>query len=84
MPQDSSPGHQRGLSKGAQIAVGAIIVAALLSWYGYTNVGDETFTYYQTLEEFKSAGPLSPDRGLRVHGYVSTASIEPMIRRSPR
>jgi cytochrome c-type biogenesis protein CcmE len=65
-----------GLSKGAQIAAGALVVAALLGWYGYTNVGDETFTYYKTLEEFQAAGPQSPDRALRVHGYVSTSSIE--------
>ena len=65
-----------GLSKGAQIAIGALVVAGLLGWYGYTNLGGESFTYYQTLAEFKAAGAPSPDQGLRVHGYVSTASIE--------
>ncbi len=72
--QDSEP---TGLSKGAQIAVGALVVAALLSWYGYTNLAEGgTFTYYQTLREFRAAGLPSPDQGLRIHGYVSTGSIE--------
>ncbi len=74
-PQDASP-RLDGLSKGAQIAIGALVVAGLLGWYGYTNLGDESFTYYQTLGEFKAAGPPSEGQGLRVHGYVSTASIE--------
>ena len=65
-----------GLSKGAQIAVGALVVAGLLGWYGYTNLGGESFTYYQTLAEFEAADAPSPDQALRVHGYVSTASIE--------
>ena len=73
-PQDSKPA---GLSKGAQIAVGALVVAALLGWYGYTNLGeDSTFTSYQTLDEFNADGRPSPNRSLRVHGYVATASIE--------
>jgi len=65
-----------GLSKGAQIAIAAGLVAGLLAWYGYTNLGDTSFTYYQTLEEFEAAGPTPGDGGLRVHGYVSIASIE--------
>jgi cytochrome c-type biogenesis protein CcmE len=74
-PQDPSP-EPAGISKGAQIAIGAVIAAALLGWYGYTNTADETFTYYQTLEEFASASPQAPSQGLRVHGYVSNESIE--------
>lgn len=79
MPQESqepSTGPSSGLSKGVQIAIGALAVAGLLGWYGYTNLGDQSFTYYQTLQEFKAAGPQAPDRALRVHGYVATASIE--------
>jgi cytochrome c-type biogenesis protein CcmE len=73
-PQDSKP---TGPSKGAQISAGALVVAALLGWYSYTNLGeDSTFTYYQTLEEFQADGRPSSDRALRVHGYVATASIE--------
>ena len=66
-----------GLSKGAQIAVGALCVAALLGWYGYTNLGDGagSYQYYQTLAEFQAAG-IPSGRALRVHGYVSDASIE--------
>ena len=78
MSQDSEDASAQptGLSKGAQIAIGALVVAGLLGWYGYTNLGDETFTYYQTLKEFMAARPPSPDQGLRVHGYVTNASIE--------
>lgn len=66
-----------GLSKGAQIALGALAVAALLGWYGYTNLGGEgTFTYYQTLEEFRAAQPAPSGRSLRVHGFVAVDSIE--------
>lgn len=78
-PQESQEPYASeptGLSKGAQIGIAAVVVSALLGWYGYTNVGGDSFTYYQTLEEFQAAGPTSPDQGLRVHGYVSTASIE--------
>ncbi len=73
--QDESP-QLNGLSKGAQIAIGALVVAGLLGWYGYTNLGGESFTYYQTLAEFKAAGPPPEGQGLRVHGYVSNASIK--------
>ena len=74
-PQESETSG--GLSKGAQIAAGAVLVGALLGWYGYTSLGDSaTFTYYQTLEEFEAADPVPGRQGLRVHGYVATASIE--------
>ena len=62
------------MSKGVQIAVGATLVAALLGWYGMTNLeGEGTFRYYQTLEEFRSAGF---EGASRVHGYVALGSIE--------
>jgi cytochrome c-type biogenesis protein CcmE len=62
------------VSKGVQIAVGASLVAVLLGWYGMTNLGGEgTFRYYQTLEEFRSAGF---GGAARVHGYVALGSIE--------
>ena len=74
-PRDAS--HEpTGLSKGAQIAIAAGVVAGLLAWYGYTNLGETSFAYYQTLEEFEAAGPPRSDQGLRVHGYVSIASIQ--------
>jgi cytochrome c-type biogenesis protein CcmE len=65
------------MSKGSQIAVGAILIGALLGWYGYTNLdASSTFQYYQSLEEFLSAGTLPEGKSLRVHGYVALESIE--------
>jgi cytochrome c-type biogenesis protein CcmE len=63
------------MSKGLQIAAGALAIALLLGWYAYTN-RDEigTFRYYQTLDEFLA----TPADGspARVHGYVALGSIE--------
>ena len=65
------------MSKGTQIAVGAITIALLLGWYGLTNLdADATFQYYQTLDEFRASALTSPDQALRVHGYVALESIE--------
>ena len=67
---------RQGMSKGAQIAVGAVLSALLLGWYGWSNLGeDASFRYYQTLTEFQAAGAPS-GRGLRVHGFVAQNSIE--------
>ncbi len=64
------------MSKGAQIAVGASVIALLLGWYGYTNLeAGSTFRYYQTLAEFRDAD-IEPGASLRVHGYVSEGTIE--------
>ena len=76
-PESPGPQEPTGLAKGVQIAIGAIAVAGLLGWYSYTNLGEgSSFTYYQTLEEFRAAAPPAGAAGLRVHGYVATASIE--------
>jgi cytochrome c-type biogenesis protein CcmE len=65
-----------GLSKGAQIAIGASLAALLLGWYGYTNLGnDATYSYYQTLEELRSSAAPVDGQALRVHGYVADDSI---------
>jgi cytochrome c-type biogenesis protein CcmE len=65
-----------GLSKGAQIAIGASLAALLLGWYGYTNLGDDaTYRYYQTLDEFRNAEAPVSNQALRVHGYVADDSI---------
>jgi cytochrome c-type biogenesis protein CcmE len=63
------------MSKGLQIALGALGVAALLGWYAASNLEEiGTFRYYQTLAEFRAehgeGGPA------RVHGYVAPGSIE--------
>ena len=63
------------MTKGAQIAVGACTIALLLGWYAYTNVGDATFRYYQTLEELQSVQSGVGGEALRVHGYVANKSI---------
>lgn len=72
----SSP-SANGMSKGAQIAIGAGVVAALLGWYAYSNMtAGNTFQYYQTLEEFLAQGASLEGRSLRVHGYVAERSIQ--------
>ena len=62
------------MSKGVQIAGGATLVAALVGWYGWTQLeAGASFAYYQDLSEFRAAA----DRGhSRVHGYVALGSIE--------
>ena len=65
----------QGMSKGVQIAIGASVIAALLGWFAYTNLGEEGFEYYQTLEEFLAEGDSLHGQPLRVHGYVANNSI---------
>ena len=63
------------MSKGIQIAIGALLVAALLGWYASSNLEERaSFVYYQTLEEFHAAGDV--EGPARVHGYVAPGSIE--------
>jgi len=62
------------MSKGLQIALGGALVAALLGWYGASQVSEGGFVYYQTLGEFLAAG--EPGRPVRVHGFVVPGSIE--------
>lgn len=65
------------MSKGLQIAIGAVSVALLLSWYSWSQLdADATYQYYQTLEEFHAASSAVADRSLRVHGYVAEGTIE--------
>jgi len=64
------------MSKGAQLAVGALATVLLLGWYGWANLAaDATYRYYQTVEEFRAAGDLVGE-SLRVHGYVAADSID--------
>ena len=68
------------MSKGAQIAGGATLIALLLGWYATTNIEEgASFTYYQNLSEFEVAFAASPGKAggmSRVHGYVLPGSIE--------
>jgi len=63
------------MSKGLQIAIGALLVCGLLGWYAASNLDRVgTFQYYQTLHEFQQSG--ATGEAVRVHGYVAPASIE--------
>ena len=63
------------MSKGLQIAIGAVAVAALLGWYGWNALEEAgTYRYFQTLEEFREVGAAAGPS--RVHGYVAEGSIE--------
>lgn len=62
------------MSKGVQIALGALLVAALLGWYGMSQLREGSFTYYQTLAEFQAHGAIGD--AVRVHGFVAMGSIE--------
>ena len=63
------------MSKGVQIALGALVVAGLLGWYAATNLETiGTFQYYQSLTEFRAAN--AEGKAVRVHGYVAPGSIE--------
>ena len=62
------------MSKGAQIAVGASMIALLLGWYATSNFEEiGSFRYFQTLAEFQAEG--EPGAPARVHGYVAPGSI---------
>lgn len=66
------------MSKGLQIALGALAIAALLGWYGYGQVAGKNLAleYFQTLDEFQQRAPEMVGRNARVHGYVAEASID--------
>lgn len=66
------------MSKGIQIAIGALLCAGLLVWYGVTNIdGETTYRYFDTLDEFIASNPQSRiGESLRVKGYVSDGTIE--------
>jgi cytochrome c-type biogenesis protein CcmE len=70
----------RKMSKGAQLTIGASLIFALLSWYGYTNLeAGSTFQYYQTLDEFIAQSNRDESmvgRSLRIHGYVAPGTID--------
>ena len=62
------------MSKGVQIAVGAILVVILLGWFGWSQVEEGALVYYTNLEELRASG--EKESGARVHGFVVAGSIE--------
>lgn len=67
------------MSKGVQLAIGAVLCASLLGWYGVTQLGDgqASYRYFDTLEEFLAGGPESRiGEPLRIKGYVTNGSID--------
>ena len=65
------------MSKGVQIAIGAAAIAALLGWYGMTQLNQGlSFQYFQNLEDFHASSTDLVGRSARVHGYVADSSIE--------
>ena len=63
------------MSKGTQMILGATAIALLVGWYAAANLGGlASFEYYETLDEFRSAG--MPNELARVHGYVADGTIE--------
>jgi cytochrome c-type biogenesis protein CcmE len=65
------------MSKGFQIAGGATLIALLMGWYAVTNLAPgAAFTYYKSLEEFTNAPEGQAGGDARVHGYVTTGSIQ--------
>ena len=64
------------MTKGIQIALGATTIALLLGWYGVTNLSaDASFTYFKSLEEFRSDPNARDGAPSRIHGYVAADSI---------
>lgn len=62
------------MPKGVQIALGAILVVILLGWFGWREVEEGSFVYYETLEELRASG--EANAAARVHGFVVEGSIE--------
>jgi cytochrome c-type biogenesis protein CcmE len=62
------------MSKGVQIAVGAVLVVLLLGWFGMTQLDEGALVYYTSLEELRASG--DPSSAVRVHGFVVAGSIE--------
>ena len=65
------------MTKGAQITVGATLIALLLGWYAFTNLEEgASFTYYKDLHAFRGSAEAQSGAHARVHGYVALESIE--------
>jgi cytochrome c-type biogenesis protein CcmE len=65
------------MGKGAQIAIGATLIALLLGWVARDQLGSgASFRYYETLDAFLEQGDSRAGESARVHGYVALGSIE--------
>ena len=53
------------MSKGVQIAVGAVLVVLLLGWFGMSQLDEGVLVYYTSLEELRASG--DADTAARVH-----------------
>lgn len=62
------------MSKGVQIAVGALLVVILLGWFGWSQLEEGAFVYYKNLEELRESGEVNS--AARIHGFVVAGSIE--------
>ncbi len=62
------------MSKGVQIAVGALLVVILLGWFGWSQFEEGAFVYYKNLEELRESGEVNS--AARIHGFVVAGSIE--------
>lgn len=63
------------MSKGAQIALAAVAIAALLGWYATSSLeGAGTYRYFETLDELRTSD--ASGTHVRVHGFVAPGSIE--------
>jgi cytochrome c-type biogenesis protein CcmE len=62
------------MSKGVQIAVGAILVVILLGWFGWSQLEEGSLVYYKNLEELRASEETGS--AARVHGFVVEGSIE--------
>jgi cytochrome c-type biogenesis protein CcmE len=67
------------MSKGVQIALGALVIAVLVGWLGASRRADGSFTYFQTLGEFQAGGVVGEP--VRVHGFVALGTIERDVAR---
>ena len=62
------------MSKGVQIAIGALLVVILLGWFGWSQFEEGAFVYYKNLEELRESGEVNS--AARIHGFVVAGSIE--------
>ena len=63
------------MGKGGQLAIAVVSVLAALAWVVSSSEG--TFVYFHSVSEMMAAtSEATPDRDLRVHGFVVEGSID--------